>query len=119
MVAGSAAGFCLSVANYFRPGNGIDHTPGALLVVISCALVLGASLLMALDPSKGPALRIFLNVSTCLGVIGTAIAAYFLEVYVLVAFMALGLIGWLAHMISGPPEASRPRVAQAHPEAVR
>jgi hypothetical protein len=119
MIAGSAAGFCLSVVNYFWPGNGIDHTPGALLVVISCALVLGASLLMALGPSKGPALRIFLDVSTCLGVIGTALAAYFLEAYVLVAFMALGLIGWLAHMISGPPAASRPRLAQVHPGAVR
>ena len=65
------------------------------------------------------ALRIFLDVSTCFGVIGTALAGYFLEAYLLVAFMALGLIGWLARMISGPPEISRPRLAQVHPGAIR
>ncbi len=119
LVASSAAGLCLAVVDDVLPGNGIDHTPGALLVVVSSALVLGASLLMALDRSKGLTLRIFLDVSTCLGVIGTGLAAYFLEAHWLIGLMALGLLGWLVHMISGPPEMGRLGAAQVHSGAVR
>ena len=114
LAASAAAGLCLSLFSYLWPETGIDGTPGALLVVVSSALVLGAALLMALDRSKGAALRAFLNVSTVLGVIGTGVAAYFLEAYVLVAFMALGLVGWCWHMIFGPPERGRLAAAQAH-----
>ena len=71
------------------------------------------SLVMALDHSQGPALRVFLNVSTLLGVIGTGIAAYFLEAYVLVAFMALGVLGWFVHMIFGPSERGTGSAARA------
>jgi hypothetical protein len=112
LAASAAAGLCLSLFNYFWPGTGIDGTPGALLVVVSSALVLGAALLMALDRSKGLALRVFLNVSTVLGVIGTATAAYFLDTYVLIAFMALGLVGWLWHIVLGPPERGMVPAAQ-------
>ncbi len=118
LIASAAAGFCLSLFNYFWPKTGIDGTPGALLVVVSSALVLGAALVMALDHSKGPALRVFLDASTLLGVIGTGIAAYFLEAYVLVAFMALGLLGWFVHMIFGPSERATGSAARAHSGAV-
>ncbi len=119
LVAASAAGLGLSVVDYFWPGNGIDHTGGALLVVISSALVLGASLLIALDRSKGLVLRIFLEIATCLGLLGTGLAAYFLEAHWLIASMALGLLGWLAHMIFGPRQTGGHGAAQVHSEAVR
>ena len=116
--AGAAAGLCLALFNYFWPSTGIHGTPGALLVVVSTALVLGASLLMALVRPKGLALRVFLNVSTLLGVTGTGVAAYFLEAYVLVAFMAVGLVGWFWHIVFGPPEPGLRRAAPAHSGAL-
>ena len=104
LAASAAAGLCLSLFNYFWPTTGIDGTPGALLVVVSTALVLAAALVMALYRSKPLWLRVVLNVSTLLGLIGTGLAAYFLEAYVLIGFMALGLLGWFWHMILGPRE---------------
>lgn len=118
LAASAAAGLCLSLFNYFWPSTGIRGTPGALLVVVSTALVLGASLLMALVRPKGLALRVFLNVSTLLGVTGTGVAAYFLEAYVLVALMAVGLIGWFWHIVFGPPEPGLGRASPAHSGAL-
>ena len=109
LAAGAAAGLCLSLFNYLWPNTGIDGTPGALLVVVSTALVLGAALVMALFRSKPLWLRVFLVVSTLLGLIGTGIAAYFLDSYLLIAFMAIGLLGWFWHMLLGPgPRAASP-----------
>jgi hypothetical protein len=118
LAASAAAGLCVSLFDYFWPNTGIDGTPGALLVVVSSALVLGAALLMALHRSKALWLRAFLNVSTLLGVVGTGAAAYFLEADVLLAFMAVGLVGWCWHMILGPRERDRMPAAPAHSGAL-
>lgn len=101
LAAAALVGLCLSVF-YYLAGSGIHGTPGTVLVIVSTALLLGASLVMALYRSKGLALRIFLDVATVLDVLGTGLAAYMLDAYPLVALMVIGFIGWLIHMIAGP-----------------
>jgi hypothetical protein len=118
LVTSAAAGLCLSLFAYFWPNTGIDGTPGALLVVVSTALLLAAALLMALYRAKPRWLHVVLGVSTLLDLIGTGLAAYFLEAYLLIAFMAIGLIGWLWHMILGPRERDRVAASPAHSGAL-
>src|SRR5919205_648282 len=101
MAAAAAPGTALSVYNYLTRGTGIDHTPGALLVVVSSALVLLASLVLALAPGAPRWLRVVLEILLLLGVLGTAAAAYFLEAYALLGLMALALVGWLVLVLSG------------------
>jgi hypothetical protein len=45
-------------------------------------------------------------------IVATAIAAWFLELWVLVAFMAVALVGWLAHVAFGPGGGARVSGAQ-------
>jgi hypothetical protein len=100
MAAAAAVGTALSVYDYLTRGTGIDHTPGALLVVVSSALILLASLVLALAPGAPRWLRVILEILLLLGVLGTAAAAYFLEAYVLIGLMAVALVGWLV-LLSG------------------
>ena len=102
LAASAAAGFCLSLFDYFW-----HEAPASTARPARCSWwsrarsCSGPRCVMALDRSKGPALRVFLDVSTLLGVLGTGLAAYFLEAHVLIACMALGLLGWLcAHRSS-------------------
>lgn len=104
MAAASAVAAVLSLYNDLAPGSGIDHTYGALLVVMSSALILLASLALALFALAPRWLRGVLTVLLLLGVLGTACAAYFLEAYVLLVLMALALFGWLIRVMSGPDE---------------
>jgi hypothetical protein len=108
MVAGSASGLALSTFNFFWPDNGIHGSGGALLVIVSSALILTASLVMALDLSAPRSLRILIYGLLLLGIIGTAFAAYMLEAYPLVALMVLTLIGWFVHFFAGLDEVRRP-----------
>jgi hypothetical protein len=101
MAVAGAAATALSAYNYLTRGTGIDHTLGALLVIISSALILLASLVIALAPGAPRWLRGVLIVLLLLGVLGTALAAYFLEAWALVGLMALALIGWLVQLGSG------------------
>jgi heme A synthase len=108
MVASSAAGLALSIFNFFWPGNGIHGSGGALLVIVTAALILAAALLMALDVSASRGLRIVVDLLLFLGIVGTGFAAYMLEVDLLVALMALALVGWVIHLFGG---AGKPRRA--------
>ncbi len=107
LVAASAASLGVSLFEYFEPGNGINHTWGVLLVVLSSALILAASLSIVLARPEKFWLRLFLNVSTCVGLIGTGCAAYFLEAQGLIGLMMLGLVGWLVHLFSRPRDKGR------------
>ncbi len=103
MAAASAAGLVLSIASYLRIGSGIDHTYGALLVTVSTALLSGAAVIVALLGSAGWPSRI-LQILILLGILGTALAAYFLEAHALLALMAVALLGWLAHLFLDPTQ---------------
>jgi hypothetical protein len=107
IVAGSASGLALSIFNFFWPHNGIHGSGGALLVIVGTALLLGASLLMALDRSASRSLRILIVGLLFLGIVGTGFAAYMLDASLLVGLMVLALIGWLVHLFAGPGEARR------------
>jgi hypothetical protein len=109
MVAGSVIGLLLSMLNYFYSGNGIHGTAGALLVIVTSALVLIASLLTAFGVLKPHWLRIVADVLLVLGIVGTGFAGYMLEANWLVALMAVALIGWLVQVFSDYPR--RPGVA--------
>jgi hypothetical protein len=105
MVAGSATGLALSIFNFFSPGSGIHDSGGALLVIVSSALILAAALLMALDRAAPRWVRVMIEVLLFLGITGTGFAAYMLEADLLVALMALALIGWFIHRFAGPRKA--------------
>lgn len=101
MVIASAIGLALSIYNYFTLGNGINHSAGALLVLVSSALILGASVLLALYRSRPGWLRVLLDILLVLGILGTGFAAYFLEAYWLLGLMVIALIGWLVEVFRG------------------
>jgi hypothetical protein len=107
IVVGSGAGLLLSIFNYVSTGNGIHGTAGALLVVISSALILIASVLMTFDILQWRWLRIVVDVLLILGIVGTGFAAYMLEAYWLVALMVLCLIGWLVQVFEVPVQPRR------------
>lgn len=101
LVGAAAAGVGVALFNYFQPNNGIDGSWGALLVVASSALVLSASLVLTMF-AKRVTPRMLLGGAIFLGLIGTAAAAYFLESAVLVAIMAVALVGWLVRISFAP-----------------
>lgn len=96
----SILGAALSLYNYLTSGTGIDHTPGAMLVIISSVLILLASFTLLLDLPRW--FRGLLLILLLIGILGTGLAAYFLEASVLVALMVLALFGWFVRMLGGP-----------------
>jgi quinoprotein glucose dehydrogenase len=92
---GALLAFALSIFDYLWTGNGIHGTPGALLVVISSALMLGAIVFLYVAPLIVSWLRATLMVLILLDIVGTAAAAYFLEADLLLAAVVLSFIGWI------------------------
>ncbi len=98
----SLAGLALSIFNYFWTGNGIHGTPGALLAVISSALMVLATIALMLWPDMPRWLHITLVVLIALDLAGTAFAAYMLDAYWVVGAMAAALVGWVLHLTADP-----------------
>jgi hypothetical protein len=98
LFAAAAAGFAIALFDFFWSGNGIHGTVGALLVVISTALMAAAtgSFLFAAMPRW---LCVTLVVLIVLDIVGTALAAYMLEADILLAVMGLMFIGWAAQRV--------------------
>lgn len=111
LAAAMAAGLCVAAFNYLSTGNGIDHTAGALLVIVSSVLLLGASLLFGLRWVGARWLAVILDILILLGLIGTAAAAYFLEADLLLVLMILGLCAWLVAVLASTPSVAKARVA--------
>jgi predicted ferric reductase len=107
MVASSGAGLLLSTFNYVSSDNGIHGSVGALLVIISSALILIVSLLMAFGLLQWRWLRMVVDVLLILGIIGTGFAAYMLEADWLAALTVLCLTGWLIHVFPVPAQSRR------------
>ena len=95
----SLLGLLLALYGYLTPHDGISFTPGALLVVVSTALILAASVLLGFRGLPRWVI-VVLDVLLLLGLLGTALAAWFLQTYILVALMFVGVIGWIVHLIS-------------------
>jgi len=92
-----------SLFNYFWTGNGIHGTEGALLVIVSTLLLAIAAGLIVNRWVRGW-LRCLFEVLIFLDFLGTALAAYFLEAWILLILIALAFIAWVIHMIR-PAEA--------------
>jgi hypothetical protein len=88
----------------FSEGNGIAYSGGAYLVLVTTALLVVSSLILAVYRHKRRWLTIVLATLTFLGLVGTGLAAYFLEALLLIAFMALGLTGWLVYLLVDPAD---------------
>lgn len=101
LLASSIIGCIAAAIAAFDDGNGIAHSGGAYLVLITTALLVLASLVLALRKRKPRWLVVTLSTLTLLDLVGTGFAAYFLETPVLVAFMALGSVGWLIYVVTG------------------
>ncbi len=98
----SALAFVDAVFNYFWTGNGIHGSGGALLVVISTALLALASCAVLYEAGPRP-LRILLEALILLAFLGTAAAAYLLEAWILLALTLLAAVCWLAHYARRSP----------------
>ena len=91
----SVLGFVDAVFNYFWTGNGIHGTEGALLVVVSTLLMIVAAVLISRRVVHGW-LRTVFAVLLALDFIGTGLAAYLLEAWILLGLDVLAAIAWLA-----------------------
>jgi len=105
----AAAGLVVSLVAYFDRGGGIDHTGGAALVIVSSAILLLAALVLALAPGAPGWLRGLLLAGCLLDLLGTGLAAFFLHAWLLLALMAVGLLGWLVAMFAGGSTAAAAR----------
>lgn len=102
IIAGAIIGTAVSVYNYLAPDNGINGTPGVLLVIASTFILFGFGLI--LRANKGGAFfRTFIVVSALLNIAGTAFAAYLLESRMLLGLMVVCLLGWLLYLFTPRP----------------
>jgi hypothetical protein len=99
LIAGAAGGVLVAPVNYFMPDNGISGTPGALLVVGSCALLALAGFAIRRRVAQGRGSGLLLALVALVLVAGTGFAAWLLEAQVLVALMVLAGLGWLALVV--------------------
>lgn len=93
LIAASVLGLLVAFYDYFFAW-GIDHSIGSTIVCTSMALMMGAALVIVLDDPP-PIARVLLNIGLVIDFLGTLLAAYFLESYLLVALVILAAIGWL------------------------
>jgi quinoprotein glucose dehydrogenase len=82
----------IALTNYFWQGNGIHGTPGALLVVISTALLVVGTCVVARYPAMHHGWRIALLALILVDAVGTCVAAYFLEAWLLLGVTVLAVI---------------------------
>lgn len=98
IVIASIVGLAVSIYNYHSADSGIAGTSGAMLVIVSTALLLFAGFILGRDMGGG-GLRAVLAALCFLGILGTAFAGYLLESRTLIAAMALCLLGWLVRLL--------------------
>ena len=99
-VWGAVVFFCVlafldALFEYFWTGNGIHGTEGALVVVISTLLMAVAAALIGMRVVRGW-LSTVLSILLVLDFIGTGLAAYLLEAWILLGLDILAAIAWLA-----------------------
>jgi len=91
----SVLAFADALFNYFWTGNGIHGTEGALLVVVSTLLMAVAAWLTGAHIVHGW-LRTLLLALLVLDFIGTGLAAYLLEAWILLALDIAATVAWFA-----------------------
>lgn len=113
MLIGSGGSLIASLVYYFWRGDGIAYTVGAGIVIGASAVMATATLVMATAVWRPWGLSAFLNVGTCIGVLGTGFAAWMLEANWVLGLICLAGLGWLIHVILDPRAA--PAVSRDQP----
>ncbi len=101
--------FLDAIFNDLWTANGIHGTEGAHLVVVSMLLLATAAALIAWGRVHGW-LKTVLEVLIGLDFLGTALAAYLLEAWILLTLTVIGAIVWIVHLARPvrPAQAVRP-----------
>lgn len=108
LVAASAFALLVALYDYFLAW-GIRYSIGSAIVVVATAMMTGAAVVLAFaHPARW--VRIVLGIGLVLDFLGTALAAYFLESYILTALSLLAGLAWLIVVL-----APRHLTAEQHP----
>ena len=97
LLIAALAAVAVSLYKYFDPASGISDTPGALLVVITSAVIFLIGLAMRRLHARSTLRRLLIGVCFVL-VAGTVFAAYLLESTELLVFMILCFVGCVMHL---------------------
>jgi hypothetical protein len=96
MLLAGALGAIAAIYDFYTVSSGIDGTGGVELVIASCLLmVFGALMVMVLGRRFLAGIFLLLLL---LDVIGTGVAGYFLESWMVMGVMVLAALGWLIHV---------------------
>ena len=105
VIAGAICLYSYYSAALHNP-TGLQGTGGVILVAGAALLMFLASLVLGGKPVRGGFLQGFLVISIILDIIGSSVAGYFLESPIIMASMALCLIGWLRNVIGDAADRS-------------
>ena len=100
IIVGALLGLAVSICNYISsvgflaPNSSVAGEPGAMLVIVSTALLAVAGLVLAAEV-RSRAVRWFFGIAGLLDIVGTAAAAWFLDSNVLIGLMVVCFLGWL------------------------
>lgn len=96
MLLAGALGAAAGIYDFYTLATGIDGTGGVELVIASCLLMIfGALMVLILGSGLFAGIFLFLLL---LDIIGTGVAAYFLESGLILGAMVLAALGWILHM---------------------
>jgi hypothetical protein len=98
LMAAAAIGFLVALYDFFLAW-GIRHSIGSGIVVFSTAVMTIAALVIVLTNCPRW-LRVVLGIGLVLDFLGTALASYFLESYLLTALSLVAGLGWLVFALS-------------------
>jgi hypothetical protein len=110
IVVGALLGLAVSIYNYISPvgflapNSSIAGEPGAMLVIVSTALLAIAGLVLAAEV-RSRAVTWFFAIAGLLDIVGTAAAAWFLNSNVLIGLMVVCFLGWLGRLGRGEADA--------------
>jgi len=103
IVVGALLGLAVSIYNYISPvgflapNASVAGEPGAMLVIVSTALLAIAGLVLAAEV-RHRAVKWFFAMAGLLDIVGTAAAAWFLNSNVLIGLMVVCFLGWLGRL---------------------
>ncbi|WP_265501478.1 hypothetical protein [Paracoccus beibuensis] len=97
MAVPAAIGLVIAAVAFFRPGSGVDGTPGAALAILGMlALTVAALLAGRMQPGR---LRTFITVMILIGGLLTLLCAWFLMQGWLMLTIVLTLAIWLIFIL--------------------
>lgn len=105
-------GLLAAIAGYLFRQSGIDHSAGAVLVIGSTALLLNTALVLRLAPGLPAPLRWTLWLAAGADVLGTALAAWLLHSWALLALMAVAFVVGTAWAFPTTTETPAARIAR-------